>query len=163
MNMGIREFYRLHRLQLPTVIAVFALGVVIASIIAVVMTMPPRVLTMATGPEGGSYHEFGKQYREILAREGVTLRLEATSGAIENLAKLKDPESKVDVGFLQGGLTSKTESPGLESLGTVFYEPLWIFHRDLYQGKGRLELLGKRISGGPAVPSGGINRFSPQR
>jgi len=33
----------------------------------------------------------------------------------------------VSVALAQGGLTSATESPDVRSLGTVFYEPVWIF------------------------------------
>src|SRR5262249_27887176 len=43
-------------------------------------TMPPRSITMATGPEGGGYYEIGRQYQELLARTGVELRLVATPG-----------------------------------------------------------------------------------
>ena len=33
---------------------------------AMTTAIPPRVVIMATGAEGGAYNEFGKQYREIL-------------------------------------------------------------------------------------------------
>lgn len=111
--------------------------------------LPPRTVIMVTGPEGGAYNEFGKRYREILAREGIELRLLPTAGALENLAALSDPRSGVSVGFLQGGATSAKDSPGLESLGTVFYEPLWFFYRSAFRGRGLEGLRGRRISIGP--------------
>ena len=51
----------------------------------------PRVIVMATGAEGGAYNEFGKRYRDLLAREGrlcfVALmqgsRVEADFGQIQ--------------------------------------------------------------------------------
>ena len=49
---------------------------------------------MATGPEGGGYYEIGRQYQELLARNGVELRLVATAGSLENLALLRDPSTK---------------------------------------------------------------------
>ena len=116
--------------------------------------MPPRTLTMATGSEGGAYYEFGKRYREILARDGIELRLLTTSGAMENLALLQDKGSKVDVGFLQSGITSAKESPDLKSLGTVFYEPLWFFTMDKYFGRGIQSLRNKKISIGPEGSGG---------
>jgi TRAP-type uncharacterized transport system substrate-binding protein len=45
---------------------------------------------MATGPEGGAYDAIGKRYQAILARVGVQLRLVSTSGALQNLALLRD-------------------------------------------------------------------------
>jgi len=135
---------------LPVLIAATILVVALLwAAVAVLHPMPPRTVTMATGPEGGAYYAFGKRYRSILAREGVDLRLKQTSGSIENLALLKDPRSRVSIAFLQGGTTSEEDSPDLESLGTVFYEPLWIFSRIVLPGKGLEELRGRRISIGP--------------
>ena len=85
---------------------------------------------MATGAEGGAYHEIGKRYQEILARSGVRLRLVPTGGAVENLALLRNPRSGVSVALLQGGTTNeKRMRRKSSSLGTVFYEPLWLFYR----------------------------------
>ena len=53
----------------------------------------------------------------------MTLELRPSEGDVENLTRLRDPASGVDFGFLQGGLTGEDESPGLASLGTMFYEP----------------------------------------
>jgi len=53
------------------------------------------------------------------------------------------------VGFLQSGVTNGKESPDLESLGTVFYEPLWFFYRSAFRGKGIQSLRGRKISIGP--------------
>jgi len=58
---------------------------------------------MATGAEGGANYELGIRYREILAREGVELQLQPTTGSLENLRRLRDPKSGVSVGFTQGG------------------------------------------------------------
>src|SRR5271169_1742234 len=112
-------------------------------------TLPPRTVVMATGAEGGANHEMGIRYREILAQSGVKLQLLPTTGGLENLARLRDPKSGVSVGFIQGGTTSKKDSPHLESLGTVFYEPLWLFYRSEI-GEGIQALRGRRISIGPA-------------
>src|SRR5476649_2751014 len=68
----------------------------------IVETLPPRTIVMATGAEGGSNHEMGIRYREILAQSGVTLKLLPTAGGLENLARLRDPQSGVGVGFIQG-------------------------------------------------------------
>ena len=90
--------------------------------------------TMATGPEGGGYYEIGKQYQELLARTGVELRLVETAGSVENLALLRDPHSGVNIALVQGGSVGQAVGE-LESLGTLFYEPLWIFHRGGLEGE----------------------------
>ena len=108
-------------------------------------SLPPRTIVMATGAEGGANYELGIRYREILAREGVELQLQPTTGSLENLRRLRDPKSGVSVGFTQGGTTTKKESPELESLGTIFYEPLWLFRRAEI-GEGAQGLRGRRLS-----------------
>jgi len=124
--MTARDFIRHH--WLAVAMALFALAVLIAAIL-LWRTMPPRTITMATGPEGGAYHEVGKFYRTILAHSGVDLRLRPTAGAMENLALLRDPSSGVDVSLMQGGTARDGDADKIESLGTVFYEPLWLFYR----------------------------------
>lgn len=91
--------------------------------------LPPKHLVMTTGPEGSSYHELGKQYQAILATHGIDVELRPSAGDVDNLGRLEDSTSLVSVGFLQGGLTDPTRSPGLSSLGTVSIQPLWIFYR----------------------------------
>jgi TRAP transporter TAXI family solute receptor len=110
---------------------------------------PAEVLVMTTGTPGSAYDVFGRQYRAILARQGIELRLEPSTGAVENLRRLNDARSGVSVGFSQGGLTDTRESPGIVSLGTTFYEPLWFFCRGDGCGQRPRDLRGKKISIGP--------------
>jgi TRAP-type uncharacterized transport system substrate-binding protein len=107
--------------------------------------LPPRVIVMATGPEGGSYAAFGARYRENLARQGLEVRLRPTAGDVENLELLRDPRSGVSAAFLQAGSTSPQESPGLASLGALYFQAVWIFRRGEPQGK---------VFGGPRVSIG---------
>ena len=100
---------------------------------------PPRRVVLATGVAQGAYAEFGKRYAEQLARHGITVELRATQGAAENLALLRDPASGVDLAFVQGGADLASASQGgadaepdaaLVSLGSLFYEPVWLFYRE---------------------------------
>lgn len=119
-----RQFFRT-----PVGIAVLVLtsGVLLWALFVVLRPLPGRDLAIATGPPGSAYVQVAERYREILARHGVRLRLVPTNGAVENLARLNDPRAGVGAGFVQAGTTSERESPDLLSLGTVFYEPLWVF------------------------------------
>ena len=132
-------------------ITVTAVAMVIAAIV-IFRSMPPRMIVMATGSEGGSFYDVGERYRAALASAGVKVRLVPTAGSAENLALLLDPHSGVSVGLVQGGTIGAEASSKLESLGTVFYEPLWLFYeRGLGNNKGQIDLRGRRIS---AVGSG---------
>ncbi len=108
--------------------------------------LPPRVVTLATGPAGASYAAYGAKYREVLARHGLEVRLRPTQGDVENLALLRDPRSGVSAAFLQTDMTSAQQSPELVSLGSLFYQPIWLFRRrDGREGP----FGGRRVSIGP--------------
>jgi len=155
------DYFRVHRFQiiLPIIAASAILVVGLWAAVAALRPLPPRTLIMATGPEGGAFQEMGKRYQELAARQGIRLQLVTTGGAVENLALLRDSRSRVEAGFLQGGITSEKESPELVSLGTVFYEPLWFFYRGglpggnsdvrLMKGRTMEYLRGRRIAIGP--------------
>jgi len=123
-----------------------------------VRPIPPRTLTMTTGMEGGSFAVLGERYRQVLARDGIQLRLLASSGSVENLTRLKDESKAIEVGFVQGGIGKAEPASKLVSLGSVFYSPLWVFSR----GQDRLDdlsqLRGKRINIGPE--GSGVRRAS---
>lgn len=97
---------------------------------------PPRRVVLATGAEQGAYAEFGKRYAALLKQHGITVELRGTQGAAENLALLRDPASGVDLAFVQGGADElratgeDDRDPELVSLGSLFYEPVWLFYRE---------------------------------
>jgi TRAP-type uncharacterized transport system substrate-binding protein len=132
--MAVREFLRSN--WHVVTIAVTA-GVIVCVAVFLLSTMPPRSIAMGTGPEGGGYYEIGRQYQELLARAGVKLKVIETAGSLENLELLRDPKSGVDIALVQGGNVGQGYPGELESLGTLFYEPLWIFHRGALEGVNR--------------------------
>lgn len=96
-------------------------------------TAAPTALTITSGPEGSSFSRNAEKYKKILAKEGVTLNILPSEGSKENLKRLLDPKTKVDVGFVLGGEVEKTNVDSLMSLGSINYQPLMIF----YQGQTR--------------------------
>jgi TRAP transporter TAXI family solute receptor len=91
---------------------------------------PPKRVTLATGPAQSAYEEFGKRYARLLAKDGIEVVLLPSEGSAANLQLLR--EGKADLGFVQGG-TSETGTGNdeqLESLGSLFVEPVWLFYRE---------------------------------
>lgn len=98
---------------------------------------PPKRVVLATGPDQGAYVAFGKRYQEELKPFGIEVVLRPSAGSRENLHLLQDPKQDVQIAFVQGGAS---ESEGavsghedhklpLVSLGSMFYEPVWLFYR----------------------------------
>ena len=133
----------------PAITIAVTAAVIACMAIVMLRSMPPGMIVMATGPEGGSYYELGKRYRAVLSEAGVEVRLIPTAGSQENLALLLDPRSGVSVALMQGGIVRAADSSEIESLGTVFYEPLWWFHRREIKAVGLAGLQGQKVSIGP--------------
>ena len=145
------EFTRVSRryVVIGSVAAAVLFVAAVAVTLAVINPTPPRTVVMTTGSSGSAYSEVAERYRDILARDGIELRLIPSAGAPENLNRLNDPRSGVSVGFVQGGITDARKSPELVSLGTIFYEPLWFFYRGVQIDRGLSVFRGKRMSIGP--------------
>ncbi|MGZ5846176.1 MAG: TAXI family TRAP transporter solute-binding subunit [Ramlibacter sp.] len=93
---------------------------------------PPKTVRLATGPAQSAYDEFGKRYQAALARNGIKVVLVPSGGSVSNERLLR--ENKADLGFVQGGTsggdTNRPLVEGLESLGSLFLEPVWLFYRE---------------------------------
>lgn len=120
-----------------------------------VQPAPPKKISISTGSESGAYYGFARRYAEILARNGVTLEVKTSSGTVENLGRLQKGE--VEIALVQGGVplpqAASDETPDqglpLRSLGSLFYEPVWVFYRGTQTFRHLYELRGKRIAIGP--------------
>ncbi len=113
--------------------------------LAFVKPAPPDRIVLSTGREDGAYYLFAQRYREILARSRVRLEIRTSAGSVENLDRLRADAGGVDLAFVQGGTKAGAETGDLISLGSLYYEPLWVFTRGDRRVARLGELRGKRI------------------
>ena len=106
---------------------------------------PPKTLTIATGSKSGAYFQFAQRYKNVLAREGLDLKIVNTKGSVDNIARLKSGE--VEIAFVQSGTGDPEEAEKLYSLGSLYHEPLWVFSRGS-QSDSLVELKGRKIATG---------------
>ncbi|MEI6721261.1 MAG: TAXI family TRAP transporter solute-binding subunit [Betaproteobacteria bacterium] len=97
---------------------------------------PPRRVVLATGPEQSDYAEFGKRYAAALKKHHIEVVLRPTQGSSANRRLLRDAKEKVDFGFVRGGSSEVIQAEDekgtglpLVTLGSLFFEPVWIFYR----------------------------------
>jgi TRAP-type uncharacterized transport system substrate-binding protein len=121
------------------------------------LSAPPRSITIAAGPEGSSFYRYAEQYKERLALRGVGVNIVATGGSADNLKRLNAPDSKIDLAFVQGGLVAE-KPPELLSLGTVSFQPVWVYYRGTTKISRLSELAGKRI--GIGEPGSGTHTLA---
>jgi len=111
---------------------------------------PPKHIVITTGSESGAYYQFANRYAAILAKNGITLEVKTSAGSLENIERLKNDQAQI--GFVQGGVVPPKEDPdaeddsGLLSLGSLFYEPVWVFYRGEKKLDRLTDLRGKRIA-----------------
>jgi TRAP-type uncharacterized transport system substrate-binding protein len=124
-------------------------GIAIGAAYWYVRPAPPDTITITSGPVGSTFRLTAEKYRKILARNGVKLEILSSEGSLENLKKLNTPSFRVDVGFVQGGVSAGIPVKNLVSLGSVFHEPLALFYRSTAPMDWISELGGKRLAIGP--------------
>jgi TRAP-type uncharacterized transport system substrate-binding protein len=110
---------------------------------------PASTLTIASGPAGTKFNLVAQQYQKIMARNGIRLRIVVTEGSLDNLNRLLDRRSGVDIALVQSGIPHPADTDDLISLGSVFYIPLTIFYRNATPIERLSQLRGHRIAIGP--------------
>ncbi|WP_186407143.1 TAXI family TRAP transporter solute-binding subunit [Candidatus Accumulibacter aalborgensis] len=137
------------------IILITAIGLVVAY--QFVEPAPPSRMTISTGSESGAYYAYARRYAALLAAKGITLEIRTSAGSYENLERLEKGEA--EIAFVQGGIAPPTagdngqidqshESGLLRSLGSVAYEPAWVFYRGEQPVDKLHQLNGQRIAVG---------------
>ena len=107
---------------------------------------PPNTLTFSAGSKEGAYYAHALAYRDYLKQRGITVTVLESAGSLENVESLSS--GKADVAFVQSGIADPDNSK-LSSLGSMYYEPLWVFVRADITITSLNELKGKSIAVGP--------------
>ena len=129
------------------IVLITAIGFVVAY--QFVEPAPPSRMTLSTGGEAGAYYAYAKRYAELLAQNGITLEVLTSEGSQQNLERLKKGEA--DIAFIQGGIEETLggdEDSELHSLGSVSYEPVWVFYRGEMRVDKLFHLASQRIAVG---------------
>ena len=116
-----------------------------------VQPAPPNKIVITTGSDAGAYYAYAGRYAAILARNGITLEVRTSAGSLQNIERLENDEAQV--GFVQGGVIEPKGDPDddesdsqLLSLGSVFFEPVWVFYRGDRRIDRLTDLKGKHIA-----------------
>jgi TRAP-type uncharacterized transport system substrate-binding protein len=108
---------------------IFICLVVITATFWFIYSAPPDTIIITSGDEGTSLAKSAEKYKKILSKKGVKLEILKSKGSLENLQRLENPAFRVDVGFVQTGVAKNSNTDKLVSLGSINYQPLYIFYR----------------------------------
>lgn len=129
------------------------LAALIGAVFYYVAPPPPMSARMATGAEGGNYRIFAEKLKQELAKQGFELTLMPSAGSRDNLERLLAKDSRVEIALVQSGLERQLDAADrarLRSLGAVYQEPLWLFHRKDISLERIADLLPLRLALGTA-------------
>lgn len=125
----------------------------IAGVIFFVRSAPPTELTISSGPEGSSFHRTANRYVKALAGSGVKVNVITSNGSLQNLQRLSEPNSNVDLALVQSGIVEDAaELSKVVSLGVISNQPIFFFYRGpaidlLSQAQGKQIAIGLQGSG----------------
>ncbi len=107
----------------------------------------PDRLVIATGPTDGAYYAYAQEYKKRLATHGITLEVRVTDGSLENQRLLNADDGVVSLAIIQGG-TGDPAKENLQSLASLYPEPVWLFCSGNEPVDELTQLRGKRIAVG---------------
>ncbi len=123
------------------------IAIIVVAIVAALIFMapaPPKRVVIAGGAAGGVYAGAAESYAEALRKVGIEVEVLQTAGSVDNLARVKGRTA--DVTIVQTGLAAELGQEGVSSLGALFYEPLWVFHRRAKPVAALQDLAGLRVA-----------------
>src|SRR5262245_18229056 len=108
--------------------------------------LPPHRFEFAAGIAGSGFDNVARRYAQILARDGVELKIRNTAGAVENLELLRNAGSGPQAALSTLSLAQASDAATLHSLGGVFDAVIFIFHNAPEPITQLAQFRGKRLS-----------------
>lgn len=114
---------------------------------------PPKKIRVASGAIGTAQDKMARRLKDALATSGVDLELIATRGSADSAAMVSAHTNTADLAFVQSIALVQDNLKDVVSLGSLGYEPAWLFYRTDTSGKAYQDLsdlVAKRVGiGGP--------------
>jgi len=104
---------------------------------------PPFTLTFSAGQKSGAYYAYAERYKVYLQQRGITVEILESAGSMQNIERLT--ANTADIAFVQSGMV-QSEQAQLLSLGSMYFEPLWVFVRHDLNIRFLRDLQGQRIA-----------------
>ena len=97
-----------------------------------------KEITLVADQKDSSWYQIAENARKYVEAKGFKFSIRTSNGTVENAMLLKDSDSGVNVAFLIPGALNPELNKSFYSLGSLDYEPIWIFYR---KGLGQLSSL----------------------
>lgn len=88
-----------------------------------------RHIYFGSSYEGGDWYKAAIKSSEFLKKKGLDSEVVVTEGAVDNVNRLIDPNNPINATFTYGMALNEAQRNQIVSLGSVSYDPVWIFYR----------------------------------
>jgi len=132
------------------------IAVICAVLVVTLVIMKPAApdkLILLTGPENGAYHAMGERLANELRQRGLETEIRVTGGGFDNLGLLAaDPNGTVAFApsNMENVVDDSVDTDDLVSLGSIAWEPFWLFYRAEHEISDVPDLAGLAVSTGPS-------------
>ena len=106
-------------------------GILIAGLTALFFAIghiTTKEIVLAADQKGSSWYQIAQNASKYVEANGLNYSIRTSNGTIENAQLLEDPDSGVNVAFLIPGALDPKVNASFYSLGSLDYEPIWIFY-----------------------------------
>ncbi|MEA2738131.1 MAG: hypothetical protein QOH05_1438 [Acetobacteraceae bacterium] len=97
------------------------------AVYAIRRAIPPSIVTIETGPVGGSYYETALKYREVMRQRGIDLRLRPNPDSLTIINDVDRPGSDIDIGFTAQAVR-REQFTNTQAAGAIELQPLFVFY-----------------------------------
>ncbi len=119
-NKKINIFHFIH-----WIVFIFAISLVVA----IVLNIPPRSITIEAGPKGGFFDTTALIIKQELRAEGIQVNILNNEETLKIIKNVDDLKSNVDIGFIAHEVPSN-KYKNIMSLGSITMDPLFIYVRN---------------------------------
>ena len=146
------EFKAIREEFIESKLLVIAFFVAVFLVIFYLDPFPSKHIYFATSYPSSDWHNFVKKTTVALNEKGLDVTLIDTDGAVDNVIRMNSLKDNVNVAFTYGAALNNDQIHGIYSLGSVFYEPVWIFYRKnkIHDLKSMKDLTNYKVGVGPA-------------
>jgi TRAP-type uncharacterized transport system substrate-binding protein len=120
-------------------------------VIAYLQPFPDRHIYIGSSYQGGDWFNMAEASAKFLSEKGLDSQVVITKGAVDNVDRLIDPADPVNAAYTYGMTLDDEKRQRIVSLGSVSYEPIWVFYRKSRTGDmdNLRDLLRHRVALGP--------------
>ena len=130
---AIRRLIRSHKIECVL------LTIPICVLLVILNPFTEKKILLAADNAGSSWYAMAKKGEKYLQDLGVQYEIQVSDGTIKNAELLADPDSRVNAAFLIPGALDPSTNKNFYSLGSLDYEPIWIFYN--HKKLGHIETL----------------------